>query len=50
VRMPRAPTVAMVEARPLLLGHHSSDGTVAIRLWSIDIERCIVVVGHLDQN
>jgi hypothetical protein len=38
VRMPRAPTVAMIEARPLLIGHHSSDGTVAIDYLSVATE------------
>jgi hypothetical protein len=28
-RVPHAPTVAMGEVRPLLLGHHSSDRTAA---------------------
>jgi hypothetical protein len=47
------PTVATGEARPLLLEHHSSDGTTATDHFSVAIEgyrplvqRCIVIVYH----
>jgi hypothetical protein len=45
------PTVAMGETRPLLLGHHSSDGTVvagrlplATEGYEPLLQRCIIVV------
>jgi hypothetical protein len=49
------PTVAMDEACPLLLEHHSSDGTAAAGRLSVAtegyeplVQRCIVVVSRHD--
>jgi hypothetical protein len=38
VRVPHAPTVAMNEAHPSLLGHHSSDETVEMDLLPVATE------------